>query len=79
MKVFTDLLLTETPDAVAVTTPEGKVLSQKDVTQLKVLRDAKLVESKFRDLLESTPDAIIMANETGRIVLANSHAETLFG
>jgi PAS domain S-box-containing protein len=55
------------------------VTSKKDVTQLKVLRDAKFLESKFRDLLESTPDAIIIANQTGRVVLANSQADTLFG
>ncbi len=59
--------------------PEFVVTSMTDVTQLKVLRDAKLLESKFRDLLESTPDAIIIANQTGRIVLANSQADALFG
>jgi PAS domain S-box-containing protein len=58
---------------------EFVIITQKDVTYLKVLRDAKLVESQFRDLLESTPDAIIMANQTSRIVLANSQAEKLFG
>jgi len=30
--------------------------AEKDVTQIKVLRDAKLMEARFRDLLESTPD-----------------------
>jgi PAS domain S-box-containing protein len=53
--------------------------SKKDVTALKVLRDAKLVEARYDGILESMPDAIVMANASGRIVLANGQAETLFG
>ena len=53
--------------------------TEKDVTHLRVVRDAKLVEARYRDLLESTPDAVVMINETGRIVFANTFAARLFG
>ncbi len=59
--------------------PDYLLWSKKDVTALKVLRDAKLVAARYDGILESMPDAIIMANAAGRIVLANRQAEELFG
>ncbi|MYM88918.1 PAS domain S-box protein [Rugamonas sp. FT82W] len=59
--------------------PDYILWTKKDVTSLKVLRDAKLVQARFGDLLESLPDAIVMANAGGRVVLVNDQAATLFG
>lgn len=55
------------------------LLSKRDVTQLKTLRDAKLVKVRYGDLLESMPDGIVMVNSAGRIVFSNTQAECLFG
>ena len=58
-----------------IDTEEGTMV----MSAIRDITDRKRADQKFKDLLEAAPDAMVIINREGRIVLVNSQAVKLFG
>ncbi len=58
----------------------GAFITTKDITERKKAEETLVKsEKKFRDLLDATPDAMIIVNDKGIIQMANKQSELVFG
>jgi PAS domain S-box-containing protein len=71
------------PNNVPVLGDDGRVAyvihSVENVTDQVAAREKERSEEQYRQLLDTSPDAIVVVDRTGRIVLVNIETEAMFG